>query len=264
MTHQTEVLYLVGDRFQALAANDGVATAGGFVKDLRAGRFAAEDVRMTLLGGQGMSSYEWNWVTREIVRCGAADRISVPAQQSALAFRDEAHKYRERNVLIAGLRQIDALRYQADLRLDNDNELVLDHTTGQHIQGMVIIEAARQMFLAVTERFYASAWPERDYYYVIKNFDTDFENFLFPLDATVDYEILKASIDNPERLSFGVEIAVHQAGNRASLSRVEFTAFESAVISQKEGKRAARTVEQIILTRTEQEPADELAGVGSR
>ncbi|MFI9161978.1 AfsA-related hotdog domain-containing protein [Kitasatospora aureofaciens] len=264
MTHRTEVLYLVGDRFGALAANDGVATAGGFVKDLQAGRYSDSGLHLTLINGQGMSSYEWDWVAREITRYGAADRISVPELQPSLAFRDEAHKHREQNVLIAGLRQIDALRYQADLRLDNDNELLLDHTTGQHIQGMIIIEAARQMFLAVTERFYASAWPERQYYYVIKSFDTAFENFLFPLDATVDYEILTASIDNPERLSFGVEIAVNQGGSRASLSKVEFTAFESDLISQKEGKRAARTVEQVRLARTGQDRDDELAGAGAR
>ncbi|MFI0976398.1 AfsA-related hotdog domain-containing protein [Streptomyces sp. NPDC021093] len=255
-----EILYLVGDRFASLAANEGVMTAGGFLAELRTGRYSAPECRLVLLNGQGMGVYEWAHISRQIALLDAADRISVPDQLPTPAQRGEAHKHREENVLVAGVRQVDSLHYRADLRLHDNNELLLDHTTGQHVQGMVIIEACRQMFLAVTERFYASAWPQRRYYYVIKSFDTQFENFLFPLDAVIDYEITGSHTEDPGKLAFSTDIRVSQAGRQAALCRVEFTAFEHQLIAEKEGRRASRTVRELLASSTA-EPRS-LAGVG--
>ncbi|MEU6299282.1 AfsA-related hotdog domain-containing protein [Streptomyces erythrochromogenes] len=146
--------------------------------------------------------------------------------------------------------------FGAGLRLHNDNELLLDHQTGQHVQGMVVIEASRQMFLAVTERFFAAQWPQRKYYFVIEYMNTAFENFLFPLCSTIEYRITESQTQDPSRLSFTAEVGIHQAGRRSAFTQLAFTAFDTDVIEVKEDRRARRAVEHTLRA-----PAAVLTGI---
>ncbi|MGG8406970.1 AfsA-related hotdog domain-containing protein [Streptomyces sp. 12297] len=240
-----QTVFLVGDRFAGFSAQDDVSTVTQFLADLQTGTYAEAGDPVLVQAAQGVTAFEWDLVREQIRRHGLAGRLRAHLPATVLAGRGEVHKCLESNALIADLHQVDDAFFRASLRVHNDNELLLDHQTGQHIQGMVAIEAARQMFLAVSERYFASRHPERNYYFVIESMNTDFENFLFPLDATIEYRIEDQRIDDPSRLSFTVEIGVVQAGRRASVTRVAFTAFDSHVIKAKEGKRARHAVEHL-------------------
>lgn len=63
------------------------------------------------------------------------------------------HKNKAENVLISEVSQIDVASYQCHLLIDDGCAEMADHVTGQHVQGMVLLEACRQMVNSVSERF---------------------------------------------------------------------------------------------------------------
>ncbi|MEU5387601.1 AfsA-related hotdog domain-containing protein [Kitasatospora cineracea] len=247
MSAQPRTVLLVGDRFAGFAVHEGVFTVSQFREQLPLlGAVRAGGEHTLVRAGQGVTAPEWAALRDTAARHGLQESLEFHFPHPALSPRQEVHKHQSQNTLIADLRQEQAGRFVADLRLHADNELLLDHQTGQHVQGMVAVEAARQMFLAVSERYYANRYPDRSYYYVIDSMNTAFENFLFPLDATVEFLTLRAETDNPERLSFAADISVHQAGRRAALTTVTYTAFEPALIESKETKRARFAVDHTV------------------
>jgi hypothetical protein len=233
---------VVGDRFTGFSAQDGVLTVSQFRRQLDSG-IAIGLAPALVKAGQGVGTEEWRELRRQAERRGLGGHLVFCDRPERLARHAEVHKKVEANTLIADLEQTGDGWFTASLRVHNDNELLLDHQTGQHVQGMVAIEAARQMFLAVSERFYACRYPDTKYYYVIESMNTDFENFLFPLGATVEFRTVEAEVDDPARLSFTADITIYQAGRRASHTSVVYSAFDSAVIELKEHKRARRAVE---------------------
>ncbi|MFD6968931.1 AfsA-related hotdog domain-containing protein [Streptomyces sp. NPDC059979] len=248
-------IVLVGDRFSGFAVQENVFTISQLVDDIRRGVYATEGDPVLIESAQGVSEADVFLIVEELRHRGL-DRIHVRLQPSTLSGAGEVHKHQVANSLIADLHQVDDSLFGAGLRLHNDNELLLDHQTGQHVQGMVAVEASRQMFLAVTERFFAAQWPQRKYYFVIEHMNTAFENFLFPLCSTIEYRITESRTQDPSRLSFTAEVGIHQAGRRSAFTQLAFTAFDTDVIEAKEDRRARRAVEHTLRA-----PAAALSGV---
>jgi A-factor biosynthesis hotdog domain len=239
-------LLLVGDRFAGFAVQPNVQTVHQVLEQLRSGTGVASGQPVRITAGQGVTASQWQAIREEIGRRGLYHAIDLQPFPQALVSQDEVHKRRGQNALIANLRQAGMGYYVATLRLHNDNELLIDHQTGQHVQGMVAIEAARQMFLAVSERFYAKRYPGRNYYYVIEAMQTHFENFLFPLSATIEFTAQSADLDDPGRLAFTAEICLVQAGRRASRTTVAYSAFDPEVITTKEHRRAQYAIDHAL------------------
>lgn len=236
-------LLIVGDRFAGFATHDHVVTLSQFLLHLDLNALSLAEA-VIAVPGQGISTAEWTDLRSHADRLGLDGYVEFRDPPSQLASSTEAHKKAEANTLIADLDQSGEGMFTAALRLHSDNELLLDHQTGQHVQGMIAIETARQMFLAVSERFFASRHPGMSYYYVIEAMNTDFENFLFPVAATVEFRTIRASVADPRRLQFTAEISVHQSGRRTSRTWVSYSAHESAVIEAKEHNRARLAIER--------------------
>ncbi|MFE9448791.1 AfsA-related hotdog domain-containing protein [Streptomyces sp. NPDC006739] len=259
-TATPRTLLLVGDRFAGFAAQQDVLTVSQFIEEMRLGVYSWDSRPIRIRAGQGVTVVEWERVRGEALLLGLTERLDFDFRAPDLAGRGEAHKHLSSNTLIADLRRDGEDLFSATLRVHNDNELLIDHQTGEHVQGMVAVEAARQMFLAVSERYHASRYLDRSYYYVIESLNTGFENFLFPVDATIVYHTVRAELDNPDRLSFEAEISLHQAGRRASITTVSYTAFDSPVIEAKEHRRARIAVEHAVRTAS---PAATAAGAAA-
>ena len=237
MPESKNLITIVGDRFAGYATVPGVCTASQLLDQLaRSAKFPPTTVR----AGQGVSEEQWDQLTGYAHRRGYDEILTFQHPDFQLAGTSEAHKHRAENTLIANLEDRGNGLYAAALRVHNDNELLLDHQTGMHVQGMVSVEAARQMFLAATERYIASAHPDVPYYYVINAMNTTFENFLFPTDAEIQLEVLSAQLDNPDRLTLETDISIHQAGRRSTSTYVSYTAFNADTLAPVEHNRAVR------------------------
>jgi hypothetical protein len=231
---------VVGDRFAPFADGTGADTVSGLMAALRSRLHTRE---LVLIEGQGVDARDWARIRAELARAGVT--ADIRANETGPLARDaEIHKHREENVLIAGLEQTGETTFRAALRLHNDEELLLDHQGG-HVQGMVLVEAARQMFLAVSERYHASRWPGNRYGYVLESMESTFRTFLFPLAATIEYEVLSVGLDDPEHLTFDVRVEIVQAGLPAATIRMVCSAVHADALARKERRGAARALRLI-------------------
>lgn len=237
-----KTLFLVGDRFAPFATLPSVRTVSQFVADVRGGVHQPGE-HLVLAEGQGLTAFQWDRVRFELDRAGLAESTRiVESDRGPLCGQAETHKHREHNVLIAGLERLGDTRYRAALRLHGDQELLLDHQAS-HVQGMVVLEAARQMFLAVGERFYADG---AHYAYTLGSMESSFQAFLYPLDTEITCEVLTADVSDPEQLDFDVRIDFEQAGLPVASVRMRCSAFRSAVLAHKEHRGAERATRYLL------------------
>ncbi|MEU3711218.1 AfsA-related hotdog domain-containing protein [Streptomyces catenulae] len=241
---ETTPLFIVGDRYEAFADQTSAVTVSRFIDQLRAGahRNADGDRTLLLAEGQGVTAYDWDRIEEELRRGDAPGRTVIErSPRGRLGNHTETHKHRESNVLIAGLTRRSETAFRSSLRLHNDQELQLDHQAS-HVQGMVVLEAARQMYVAVCERYYTCHRPEHRYSHVFARLETSFRNFLFPLDATLDCEVLQADLSDPELLLFDIEVTFRQAALHVASVRMTGTALPATVMARKERRGAERAV----------------------
>lgn len=155
------------------------------------------------------------------------------------AGRALSHKHHSANTLISEPRQLTADLFELHMMIDENCELMNDHQSGQHVQGMILIEAARQAIVAVTEAYLL---PKNgiEYAFVLNNLSVSYSHYTFPVGAVLRCNILNKSIDNPKRLSFEAEILVEQCGQAVSKFMLSIGAMEKVRISKGENMQALK------------------------
>lgn len=240
-----EQVWVVGNRFQGFTQLDRVYTISGLTRHLQEADWPSNDGQMSVRVGQCVDNHEQDYLQAVIDRLHLGGRVRVvrAVQPVTCAL---VHKRQPANVLLGEVRQVGSVEFAAELSLNDENELLLDHQTGQHVQGMVVVEAARQMFLAVFETGFRNRWPAREYYMVWGGIDLKFLNFLFPLPAEVRCEVCQARLDDPERLEFDVIVEIDQGGRAVARAEISFTAFDVERIGQIEWRRANQAVDAVM------------------
>jgi hypothetical protein len=194
--------------------------------------------------GQGVSDYEIESLTSALDDLPASDRPELRAEAPALATRLESHKRRASNVLVADIQAVSDLSCAASLRIHGDNELLIDHQSGQHVQGMVAVEAARQMFLASTARLGLASGLEKPYY-VINSMTTRFQSFLFPLPGVIRYRTSPPDRSRADSARFEATIEIDQNSTLVSTTEVDFSVFAGERISEIESRKARKALETV-------------------
>ncbi len=214
-------IVLVGDRFEPfLAAGLGVSAAG-FAAAVDRGEYDGLSAPVQVHIGQGVDEDALTGTGAAIERRGLGDRLLLRPRDLPTPVEPGAvHKHDPRNVLVADFAHSGQDEFEASLRLHNDNELVLDHQSGPHLQGMVLVEAARQMFLAVCELSYLLRWPGRTFSFLLTNVDTRFERPVFPLPIRMHLTAHRADTDDVNRMWFTVETRFMQGGHEAAATTV--------------------------------------------
>lgn len=231
-----KVVLVVGDKFLQFAAGKDVMTISQLRSLLTLPQVVLMDrSRLVVLPGQGLGDDDIDLVRTLAATSSHREHFDLSQwnQHPRRASGRLSHKRRPENTLISAPRRVAENLFEMDLLIDEDCELMNDHQTGQHLQGMVLMEAARQSFLAVTEAFFLPDDGTR-FYFVINDFAAGYHRFAFPLDAAIRYRITESDTANPLRQSFSAEIEVIQCGKTAASFTTRFTAFEDARISARE------------------------------
>ncbi len=170
---------------------------------------------MILVPGQGMSDADMASILALVETSAQRHNLdfSLWHRWPRRAGRALSHKWKPANSLISEPRKIDEDRYLLDLLIDDACELMGDHQTGQHLQGMLLVEAVRQSFLAVTEAFFLPQDGTR-YYFIFNNIAAEYKKFLFPLAAQLHYRVCDREVSASSR-RFTVEVGVEQAAGEA-------------------------------------------------
>ena len=243
MKQQTALL--VGDRFAEFAELDGVITVSRLARMLD-----EPDLGHTLparvVVGQGVS-HDWLAYLRR--RCDhRGEFLDFVGEQGAAdrTGRRFSHKHHRKNVLLSDPEVVGDGRYRMALAIDDDCELMTDHTTGLHVQGMILTEAARQAFLVVTEWFLAP--QDADYYYVINKFATTYTRFAFPVPTDVLVELRNVDRNRGDRIRAQVLVTFSQNGTVVCEAEVDYMAILTRTLAGKEQSMARVALDQTLMT----------------
>ncbi len=239
----TTPIVLVGDRFESFIAAGLGMSARGLAEAVGRGAWdgLAEPIQIHL--GQGLDEAAVATVVEAVERRGLDDRLLLdPRDLPAPVPPGAVHKRDARNVLLADLVHDGADTFEASLRLHNDNELVLDHQSGPHLQGMILVEAARQLLLAVCELEYLRPWPDWTFSILLTQLDTRFHRPVFPLPLRMQMTAHRADTADVNRMRLDLETRFVQGGREAATS----TATASVRPSERFRPMERRTAEVAI------------------
>ncbi|MEU5263626.1 AfsA-related hotdog domain-containing protein [Amycolatopsis sp. NPDC021455] len=230
---------VVADRFARFARGDRVLTLSDLLALLASGGPAVDGGRWVVHLGQGIDAADFDLI--EAAREKSEVEVCVADPQRFRAAPEPpgtVHKDRPENVLLAGVHHPAAARCRAGLRIHRDNELVLDHHTGEHVQGIVIIEAMRQICIAQFETAVRPGLPPAGYAGVWKRIDLSFEDFLFPLPATVESLIVESDVSRETHLKFRATTAVRQHERTVATATIEYAMVAQRRIDALERRKA--------------------------
>lgn len=237
------IILAVGDKFAQFGIGKDVITLSQLRALLGLPKMLVVDTgRVVVVPGQGLGDDDVEAIlalAAKASQCAHFD-FSLWHRLPKRANRALSHKQRPENTLISEPRRLGEDVFELDLLIDEDCELMSDHQSGQHLQGMILVEAARQSLLAVTEAFFLPQDGTR-FAFVFNDMTINYNNFAFPLDARLRYVIKDKEIRGSRRQRFDVEISIEQCGIVAATFTSSFTAFEEHRIVSKEASDARKT-----------------------
>ena len=230
-----QIKYIVGSYFDEFAKSRNVMTCTEFVESIK-----NEELNHSVkyVFGQGISPDRIS----EIIDTAEKKNFMHLLHMDDLlqAGQELTHKRVRKNIMITSPVMISENLYRASLRLDHPAELH-DHLTGKHIPGMVLNEAARQMFIAVSEKFFNrdENGDRMDYYFVINDFKSEYLRFVFPTTVLITYRIKSHKKRKNGALAFEVETAFFQAlGKCVYKSEIKFSMYDYRYLNPIEAKIA--------------------------
>jgi hypothetical protein len=243
---ENNVILIVGDRFAGFANKPGVMLASKLGQMLQQENAFEVGNGTIFIPGQGLSDEQTCKIYEEALGRGLQSSFELWGETLKMphAGADLTHKHKSENSLIGVPRRAAEDRFEIDLMIDDRNEIMSDHVTGEHLQGMLLVEACRQAFLDVTEKFFLSQHPDYSYYFVFNDLNVSYYAFAFPLPAMIDYRILEVQSTDAQRHFFSVEMDIVQNGEVVTQVSARFTAFDAVLLKPKEQKRAAKALRQ--------------------
>lgn len=151
------------------------------------------------------------------------------------------HKHKKENILITSPEKIDSENYRAKLILQDSSELLCDHQTGQHIQGMVLIEAARQTIISTSEKYLISEANTAitANYFTLTSINVSFSHFVFPLPVAISLRVLSQKKSDYGKFTFECSIAFEQTSIKKAEVCFTFSIYDFNYITQKECEQAS-------------------------
>lgn len=228
-------LVIVGDKFNEFANGKDVLTISQLELFLQIPVNIIENKHEIIIGQGIRKDFAGKVISNQARNSVHGNKINMCSLKKLVSDKKNSHCHKrlEQNVLIGSAEQDEhnSDLFMMPLLIDERCELMADHQAGQHIQGMLLVEASRQAFIAVTEEFVYK--KEAGLYYVINSMATTFSSFLFPLPALVHFEFLEKKI-NERRGRFRAQVRVTQHQTLCTTMDVSFTVYPSVLIDEKE------------------------------
>ncbi|WP_071871822.1 AfsA-related hotdog domain-containing protein [Atopomonas hussainii] len=236
-----ETVFVVGNKFKHFAENANVMLFNQLEDALANGQLQPRNVRVHW--GQGVAESDIN---RLLNTYEGLSKSALGGLLPVRAGRRHVHKHVSHNGMISMPRRLTQTTFEVDVLLDERCAEMSDHVTGQHIQGMVLTEATRQTFLAVTEEFYLKEVAHSSYF-VINCMDVEYLRFVFPLPISIHYEVLDHSVSQRSGSQrFDVRMSVIQGQQLCCVVKTKFATYPDAVIAEKEAGLAKAAIAQEI------------------
>lgn len=221
---------VVGDQYRDFADQNGdVITITNFFNKLK------EFANVKIFEGQGLSSSDRNRLIN--LKMNGHPVSMLPEAEN----RDLVHKRLDENVLISEIKKLSINSYYSNLRIHNSCDILSDHTTGQHIQGMILLEAARQTMISVGERYYAPMTVKPRTYFILNAINIDYKGFVFPIETEIEYYVDKEEILNTKD-NFESRVLFKQNNEVKAVVNLEYSAFSKDYLESREAKIASKAI----------------------
>lgn len=234
----TEIV-VVGDGFSKFSENDNVFTLTQALSFLSSDKNGGYQI----VFGQGLSKEDIE--NFKISLCRDDYDISFQASKSHQLRETtrNTHKSKVENVLISETVKSDGGGYHCHLLIDDSCAEMADHVTGQHIQGMVLLEACRQMVNSVSERFLINSSSRKSF--VLHAINSEFKEYLFPVASTMEMTVSR--FRRGLRGDFTAEcfINVIQSNNVCLCVSVKFSAVDKESLGLIEQQMAKKSLSKM-------------------
>ncbi|EPC4825020.1 hypothetical protein Q1B88_004351 [Salmonella enterica] len=236
-------LIVVGEKFINFAKkNKNTLTVNEFERFVWSGEI--QHVNKIIIG-QGVQLSDISR-TITIIRRHYPEKIAVIINLQDIYYQHNkdhqklVHKHKKENILITSPEKIDNNNYSAKLILQDSSELLCDHQTGQHIQGMVLIEAARQTIIATTEKYLLqeAGITISDKYFTLTSLNVSFSSFVFPLPVTVKLIVLSKKTSSHGKFTCECTVVFEQTGTKKVEVFFTFSVYDLNYITKKEHEQA--------------------------
>lgn len=252
-------VFVVGDNLACRSNSEDLVPLSRL--DLLLEEGLSSDPPPVIVPGQGIEKYEREIVRAKLRRRGLPESMLMDVPLPTPLHHHEVHKRNPENVLIAGLSKVDDRLFRATLRLSDRQEMVLDHTTGSHVTGMVITEAVRQMSLAVGERHLLTPFSTARRF-IINSLQTTFHKFLLPLPTRVEYTLEELKRKGPGRLRFRGRCDLLQADVLAASGSMDLMVIDEKRADQIEADHIRETTRALAELHAEKQGASEHLAFG--
>lgn len=228
---------IVGDKFTEFAKNEMVILISDMENLAMKGGLQNSDTYYEL--GQGVSEKRIN----NLIKISEAQnaRKKLLFDHVVKCSREHVHKESPENSMITVPVSVSGNIFESSMYIDDNNELMCDHLTGQHLQGMLLTEASRQMFLAVTEEYFPHESGEI-MSFAWKRGDVHFLNYTFPISTKIIFTILNMDTNKKTRQAYSSKIDFIQKGVITCTALMEYEVLGIKVTKRRETLLAAASV----------------------
>lgn len=240
---ENKVQLIIGDKFSSFAKVSGALTRVDAVQAL-----LSRSLTTPVVLGQGLSDDDQKLLTL-LSEAHGLEVVPLTSGRSR-ADRSITHKHIPANSLITTPVAVEDQILEADILIDDKNEIMSDHLTGCHVQGMVLIEAIRQMFVAAAQLHEATKASVCDAAVVIQKIDISFENFAFPIATIIRHKTLAVDTTQKDRIAFKALLEIAQNGKRCVVAEVDYLVLEASAFEPRETLKAKRCAQTYLRATT--------------
>lgn len=185
------IMNIVSDKFVDFTCFPGVITCSELINEWNKN---IETFPKQIVFGQGVNEVDLHSI-KGMVSKFASQGIEIEEKITNRVDRSLVHKHKNKNVLITTPKKLSETEFESSLIIDESCELLDDHIAGIHVQGLVLVEAARQMHMAVTEMFDLTECNRGRICYALDEVRVQYYTFLFPMCVTIKLTILEKKWD---------------------------------------------------------------------
>lgn len=232
------VLYVIGDGYAAFAEHASVVT---FVQLRTLLLEKAVDWSTTdLAQGLGLESAQLRMIRGELLAAGAPPHVAkhFEREHAPLAL---THKHTAEHVLIGPPRRVDHDSFSFDVVLTSVHDRLSDHVTGQHVSGMLLIEAGRQAAAVALETVHCD--KSVDYAATWSALRASFQSFAFPLPMTIHATVDSSGQARANKVDTRVAITIRQLDRTVAKLEYEIPLTRMTLLKKLEQRSALRSIE---------------------
>jgi hypothetical protein len=191
----------------------------------------------------------------ELLAAGAPQHVAkrFERERAPLAL---THKHAAEHVLIGPPRRVDHDSFMFDVVLTSVQDRLSDHVTGQHVSGMLLIEAGRQAAAVALETVHDD--KSIDYAATWSALRASFQHFAFPLPMTIHAAVDSGDHARANRVDTRVAITIRQLDRIVAELEYEIPLTRMTLLKKLEQRAATRSIEYANPRASSNHPAPEL------